>query len=329
MKRRYKVLIGVAVFLVLLAAVFCWIFFGKQPIQENVVQAGAVDWMAKVDGSRKLSAVNLPGTHDSCAWNSDFAYFSQCQSADIATQLNMGIRYMDIRINLNDDETQLVMTHSIAVCREGSRPLGKVLTFEKVLSDCYVFLNAHPTETVVFCVKPEGEPSVCKALLFDAIAANKELWYTKNEIPTLDEARGKIVLASRFSGEGGADEGLRFLWEEQDNTDLMADPFSVSPVNEVQSLYVQDRYCYGLEDKWQSIAYGLEEKAKTIDLNENVSLLFLSTKGTGKLGHPYKYAKEINPRLMEKTLNAGESYGWIIMDFARPELVKKIIETNI
>lgn len=329
MKRRYKILIGVAVVLVLLAAVFCWFFFGKQPIQENAAQDGAGGWMADLNDLQKLSAVNLPGTHDSCAWNSDFAYFSQCQSSDIATQLNMGIRYMDIRINLNDDKTKLVMTHSIAVCREGSRPLGTVLSFDKVLEDSYAFLAAFPTETIVFCVKPEGEAATCKALLFESIAANPDRWYTKNAIPTLGEVRGKIVLASRFSENNGVDEGLQFLWEEQDNTDLLADPFSVSPVNGDESLYVQDRYCYALEDKWQSIAYGFDEKALSVDLDSNVMLQFLSTKGTGKLGHPYKYAKDINLRLLEMTLAPGNSFGWVIMDFAQPELVKKIIETNI
>lgn len=328
MKKRYKVLIGVvAVVLILLVCIFCYIFFAKQSIQ--TVEAGdGADWMGRVDGSKSLSSINLPGSHDSCAWNSDFAWFSQCQSSDITSQLNMGIRYMDIRISLNSDQTGLVMTHSIAVCREGSRPLGKKLTFDKVLADCYDFLAAHPTETVVFCVKPEDEQTACKALLMDAIAQAQERWYTENVIPDLDTVRGKIVLASRFADAGAPGEGLKFLWEEQDNRDPLSDPFSVSAIDDDTDLYVQDRYCYDTEDKWTAITNGFDEKAGSVALDDNVMLQFLSTKGTGKLGHPYKYAREINERMLKKQLSNGSSYGWVIMDFAVPELVAHIYETN-
>lgn len=327
MKKRYKVLIGVASVILVLVCIFCYIFFAKQPIETVAVGDGA-DWMGRVDGSRSLSSINLPGSHDSCAWNSDFAWFSQCQSSDITSQLNMGIRYMDIRISLNSDQTGLVMTHSIAVCREGSRPLGKKLTFDKVLADCYEFLAAHPTETVVFCVKPEDEQTACKALLLDAIAQKPELWYTENEIPMLDAVRGKIVLASRFADAGAPGEGLKFLWEEQDNREPLADPFSLSTIDDGTSLYVQDRYCYGTEDKWAAITFGLDEKVSSVDLDASVMLQFLSTKGTGKLGHPHTYAHEINERMLAKPLDAGSAHGWIIMDFAVPELVAHIYEIN-
>lgn len=313
------------------AALGGYLFLGRQtivPASSEGARAGA-DWMAQLDGGRKLNEITIPGSHDSCAWNSDFSYFSQCQYVDTASQLDMGIRYLDIRISLDGKQEKLIMTHSIAVCREGQRMLGKVLSLDKVLTDCYDFLESHPTETIVFCVKPEDDQAFCRELFLNKLAERPEMWYLEDRVPELEEARGKLVLASRFSEQYGLGKGMALHWNEQDNREVLEEPFSAGRVNADTGLYVQDRYCYGAEDKWNAVRYGLEEKCRELAGENALVLQFLSTKGPKSLGHPYRYAQEINARLLGTQLEKEVNYGWIIMDFAEPALAEHIYEVNL
>lgn len=329
-RKKRKLILCMVILTVLLSA-FCFVFFCKRPMQRAVSAEGS-DWMAGIDGEKPLSAITLPGAHDSCAWNSDFGYFSQCQSSDTAMQLMMGIRYLDIRISLDSRREALIMTHGVAVCREGGRPLGRVLTLDQVLKDCYAFLEEHPGETVVFCVKPEDDQAKCRELLLNSIGEKPELWYLENRIPTLEEVRGRLVLASRFA-ENPEQMGLILQWRDmgdryvQNDGEEIRDPFYAGPVNEASMLYVQDLYCYETEEKWNAVYYGFTKKAAEVNLENHIMLQFLSTKGSGALGHPAKYADRLNARLLEQNMPAG-SYGWVILDFARPELVRYIYQTN-
>lgn len=327
MKKKRKIasgiVIGTAIFLL---AVGCYLFFGTVPIQKEIAGNSGTDWMAELSDEMLLNEITIPGAHDSCAWNSDFAYFSQCQSSDTAVQLQMGIRYLDIRISLNQKESALIMTHSIAVCREGGLPFSKVLTLEKVLDDCYDFLREHPAETVVFCVKPEDNQEKCLELLKKAIQEKPKLWYVEDQIPALGAVRGKLVLASRFTQETDG-MGILLQWPEQDNTEILEEPFSVTETENGVLLYVQDRYCYETEAKWDAFCYGLNQKTGEINWEKDILLQFLSTKGSRSLGHPLRYAKILNGWLMDQSLKKG-SNGWIIVDFAKPELVRHIYETN-
>ena len=56
----------------------------------------------------------------------------------------------------------------------------------------------------------------------------------------------------------------------------------------------------------------------------NVAIHFLSTKGTAKFGHPYRYAGELNEKLMARQ----ELNGWIVVDFASAPLAEHIYEAN-
>lgn len=329
-KRRMIIAAGICVILAIGSA-GGYLFFGRKtiaPVSSENAPDGSADWMARLDGSRRLNEITLPGAHDSCAWNSDFSYFSQCQYVDTVSQLEMGIRYLDIRVSLDKGQTSLIMTHSIATCREGQKMLGKVLTLDKVLADCYDFLGSHPGETIVFCVKPEDDQMFCRELFLNKLAERPEMWYLDNRMPKLEEARGKLVLASRFSEQYDLGKGMALHWSEQDNREVLEEPFSAGMMNSDTGLFVQDRYCYGVEDKWNAVRYGLTEKWRETAGENALVLQFLSTKGPKSLGHPYRYAKEINDRLLQTQLEERTNYGWVIMDFAEPVLVKHIYEVN-
>ena len=55
-----------------------------------------------------------------------------------------------------------------------------------------------------------------------------------------------------------------------------------------------------------------------------MAIHFLSTKGTATFGHPYRYARALNGKLMERE----ELSGWIVVDFASAPLAEHIYEFN-
>lgn len=326
MKKVWKIAAGLLLCLVLLIlAAGGWLFFARQPLMTELPDNGGADWMAGIQDGTPLCMMSLPGTHDSCTWNSDFSYFSQCQNSEINTQLAMGIRYLDIRVSPDRKKEELKMTHGVAVCREGGNPFGSVLTLSQVLEDCYEFLDNHPTETIVFCVKPEGDSAECEVLFRQYLEKRPDMWYVENSMPELGQVRGRLVLAERFKGEPEG-MGLALHWAEQDNREILEDPFSTDSYSG-GGLLVQDRYCYELEPKWEAIRYGIYGKPQEADMEKDIVLQFLSTKGSASLGHPYRYASVINARFQEEQLPQS-LLGWVIMDFAEPELVRSIFETN-
>ena len=156
----------------------------------------STDWMETVPDETKLSNMSIPGTHDSCTQYVDMRYIFQCQDASVATQLIYGYRYLDMRLVLEQkhDQQTLVLKHNIARCKTSNSPFAGTLTLDDVLRDVYAFLVAHPTETIILCMKAENskdDVADVQSALYERIDTDPDRWYLKNEIPTLGEVRGK------------------------------------------------------------------------------------------------------------------------------------------
>ena len=288
---------------------------------------GSADWMARLDDSTPLDAVVIPGTHDSGTEYVQLAFFSKCQAKDVAGQLEAGYRYLDIRLGLTDGGFKLM--HGFTNCKTGPLPWEDTLYLDAVLEQCYAFLKSHPTETVVFAVKKEHGDETAQAFaekLEAEIGKRPELWYTGNELPTLGEARGKLVLLRRYVDRSlppdAACAGVPLYWVDQRGSEDLS-LHAEQNDNGSYRLWVQDRFEYGTEDKWTAFLNGLKEPKIT---PEDLSIHFLSTKGTWKYGHPYLYAKPLNARLLE--LSAEELRGWIILDFGDAALAEHIWSAN-
>ncbi|MBQ4300170.1 MAG: phosphatidylinositol-specific phospholipase C [Lachnospiraceae bacterium] len=291
------------------------------------------NWMAGVDGEKTLSNITIPGTHDSCTQHVPLGFIFQCQNEDISTQLEDGCRYLDIRaaISEKDNEPALVMVHNFAKCKKGPWPWSKKLYLNEVVDDVYAFLEQNPTETVIFNVKAENgddDISTLQQLLYEKIDENGDKWYTANEIPTLNQVRGKIVLATRFEDKVGVGEsrrGLNFAWEGQGGKDIVEEPAVVSAINDDANLWVQDRYKYSTEDKINAVVEVLDN----CQTNENTfSINFTSTSGTKYVGHPKKYAGEINRYLKGYDWQQDANYGIVVVDFMDADLAGCIYSTN-
>lgn len=278
--------------------------------------SGSADWMAALPDEAKLSELTIPGTHDSATKYVQLAYFSKCQALSIGEQLEAGFRYLDIR--LGDGEGAPLLMHGFTKCKTSL--FGGALTLDEVLADCYAFLEAHPTETVLFAVKHEHGDSPDAEMagtLAETIAARPEAWLLCDTMPTLGESRGRLVLLRRW--ETG--DGLPLLWADQRGS---AD-VTQNAVLEAQGsyrLWVQDRFEYSTDDKWAAFTAGLDAPTEPGD----ALLSFLSTKGTSTYGHPYQFAEKLNQRLLG--LDSADLRGWIVVDFAAPKLAEHIYSAN-
>ena len=284
---------------------------------------GSADWMAGLDDSLPLNAIVLPGTHDSGTQFCQLGYFSKCQGKSIGEQLEAGYRYLDIRRAVDGEGMKLM--HGFTGCRTGVLPLAQKLTLDAVLEQCYAFLTEHPTETLVFAVKQEhGDESVTEfeVVLNEILRQKPEFWLLSNRIPELGEARGKLVLMRRYADEAGLgeDAGIPLLWANQnghEDTGLN----TVREEQEGYTLWVQDRYEYDTEDKWDAFTAGLE---KAGDGEGELAIHFLSTKGTAAYGHPWSFAKELDARLE----GLQDLSGWIVVDYGSAALAEAIYRQN-
>ena len=310
--------------LVLLAVLVMWIIPLTERDRSEAV-SGSADWMAKVDGSLTLSELAIPGTHDSATQNVQLAFFSKCQAKDIRAQLDAGFRYLDIRLGADGDRLKLM--HGFTSCKTGPMPWSGALYLDDVLAQCYAFLREHPGETILFAVKQEhGDETVAnfQALLDKYVSADRDMWLLTDTMPTLDEARGRLVLLRRYADEGsyGVDAGLPLLWADQGGTENLALSTEATD-NGSYTLWVQDRFEYDTEHKWTAFLGGLRTAPGT---SEECYLNFLSTKGTAAYGHPYQFAKTLNARLLDQPLAQGS--GWVVVDFGTAQLAEHVYSAN-
>lgn len=177
-------------------------------------------WMSKYPDSTKLVHMNIPGTHDTATWNYSLATQSslsgitslgnqvpaepevyRCQNNSIIDMLNAGIRAFDLRFALDVTNTSIVFWHSQAL-------LSQNATLDDVLFGYYHWLDDHPSEAVLLSLQYEGSTTEygsndaeAQLKLFDVLTspvAEQYLVQTRDELGTLGDARGKIILLRRF-----------------------------------------------------------------------------------------------------------------------------------
>ncbi|MBQ6372075.1 MAG: hypothetical protein IJJ22_03005 [Oscillospiraceae bacterium] len=170
----------------------------------------SADWMAALDDRLLLSDISIPGAHDAAANETQLRLITKCQGRSIDELLLDGFRYLDVRLGAEkkDGRVDLTFYHGFLHCLKGVFPWAGHLSFGDSAADCADFLRRHPTETILFVVKQEhGSESVAEfeRLLDDLINGSdtSDLWLLTDSIPTLGEARGKIVLFRRYHDDAG------------------------------------------------------------------------------------------------------------------------------
>ena len=264
------------------------------------------NWMGFIDGDTLLSDLSMPGTHDSGALYEPFPGTAKCQDLTIGEQLDIGVRFLDIRCR--HYENTFVIHHGFVYQR---------LSFDEVLEDIIDFLKSNPTECVIMCIKEEynayGTTRSFDQTLNSYVNKNPDMWRFTASIPTLDQARGKILLMRRFSGSRGINATY---WP--DNT-TFSNGF----------LRVQDYYNISSNDtKWDKVTALLNEADSgfpgTLYLNYTSgyrSIFILPSITT--------VSNDMNSRVENyfDTRTSGR-YGVIVMDFIDEYRSALIYETN-
>ena len=326
-RRRFKpinLIWAIPLLFALVFAVLMYLIPAFETVDKTPVE-GSADWMSRLPDEKLVSEVVLPGTHDSATQYVQLAFFSKCQALSIKEQLEAGFRYLDIR--LGPDGEKLKLMHGFTSCTTGGWPWSGTLYLDEVLDECCSFLKAHPSETVFFSVKYEhGDEPVGRfqELLESYISNDRDMWLLTSQIPTVSEARGKILLLRRFGDEANLGEasGLAQIWLSQSGFN---DPSvnAVSADNGTYTLLVQDRYEYDTEEKWAAFTEGMNNASSGPSV---IALNFLTTKGHAKFGHPYKYSSVLNPLFTD--VPSSSLSGWIIVDFASAKLAEHVYSAN-
>ncbi|MBK3496392.1 phosphatidylinositol-specific phospholipase C domain-containing protein [Viridibacillus sp. YIM B01967] len=167
------------------------------------------NWMDAIDDKARLSELSIPGTHDSMAYKTsvpatDHVY---TQSMSLKTQLNSGIRYLDIRCRYTEG--------SFAI-HHGDYYLDAM--FGDVLNEVTNFLSQHPSETILMRIKQE-KSAVSNQLFNETLRKYMDrypeyFWDSQNgkiTNPSLGEMRGKIVILRNVAGSNiGIDYAHQF-----------------------------------------------------------------------------------------------------------------------
>ncbi len=302
-----KIIASLTAFVTMLLA-----FLGISNVPNTDIDPNA--WMANISDSAYISEISIPGTHDSGALYEPIEPSAKCQNYTIKDQLDMGVRFLDMRFNMSGGKFNVV--HGVVY--QGS-------TCDDVLSDCYAFLENNPSETIIMSVK-QGEEALNITSLFTKrlkkyINENPDMWYTENAIPQLGEVRGKIVLFNRYDAD--SELGLDCT-DWPDNT-----MFTIN--NDGYNVHIQDYF--KMDDtsvEWGYIKELLYASYNETDKAHNLYVNFLSGYvKNGLLPDPPAVANDINPLFTEYMNSAPKGcYGVILYDFVTPELCDLLISKN-
>lgn len=263
------------------------------------------EWMSGLSDSMPVSVVSIPGTHDSAAYKMNgasklFTPWAKTQDKSISQQLEMGVRYFDLRVY--DD---MSMHHGIAW-------VGENLLYH--LKEINSFLELHPREFVIVRLKNEQGTNIAKDYTFlknivkvipESGVYNK-LYTNVNSLPDVKDVRGKVIMIDDTGG-----------W-------LM--PFSAYDYR--QSIFIQDSYNdVSNDEKFRlvtSFINGVNTGYRYLSLNH---LSFTNSPKT-----IYNVSAEMNNRFDKwfvENKDSLQTVGITIMDFTNQSLINNIINLNL
>ncbi len=293
-------------------------------------------WMKNIPDSWRLSDMSIPGTHDSATSKMHWSYVTRdyaiTQGETIAQQLKDGIRFLDLRVGAcgKDDKNQgsdnrLDLWH-------GDLPWEYHcgVSYESTLNDIMSFLKDNPSETVIVSIKEENHtsPKDFLGMLQPYFDSTSYKWFLENRVPTLGEARGKIVLFRRFNYTGTLGLNMRDNWANDACSEF---------TNGHMTTYVEDVYC--TLSNWSTVSQRAARKVEYItnaqnkvnDSRGNVLGIIFWSHSFSPLAGPETYARAVNSKMFGHVFNyfrRKRSYGIFPMDYYDKEYVRWMIQSN-
>ena len=252
------------------------------------------NWMSQLDDNVSIRNINMPGSHDTMALYSIADLAGQCQSLSLHDQLNLGVRFLDIR--LKEDHDKLKAVHGF---------IDQKVSFETITKTIEEFIEKNPSEFIIMSVKEEADSSNSEISFENSLKTylNKDIYLKDTELPNkLGDVRGKVMLLSRYEGSTigvPAYEG----WKDSVSFTLPND------------IYVQDTYqITSAEQKQDEIVKCFNEAGHALKIN------FLSAYRTDTFPPSYAVsaAEDINPWINEE-INKYSDRNIVLYDFVTEE----------
>lgn len=327
--------------------------FGKEGMNvELSILAGNTDetaysyaneWMAGIPDEALLSSINIPATHDTGTAGvvEDLVpsvSITSCQNLYYDEQLNMGARSFDIRANATKDDAsaadvKIVHGGELWQCQEKN---GNDLTLQSILNTSLGFLEKHKSETVILTVKPDAGSTIgLEHAVAEFIEKNKDKVYSGGDIPSMKEARGKIIFLRRFNltknYDSSVERAMGFNLTNWDDIKYKDYKYAYKLYDDGKNhVYIQDAYnTYGSE-KWPYILETMKQTTgqDTSHPIEYNSWVFNYT--SCSRGAPLGLTQEINPRLFKDEDNCIDNrfLGTVMLNFIDEPMSRLIYETN-
>ena len=303
----------------------------------------ANEWMAGIPDEALLSSINIPATHDTGTAGvvEDLVpsvSITSCQNLYYDEQLNMGARSFDIRANATKDDAsaadvKIVHGGELWQCQEKN---GNDLTLQSILNTSLGFLEKHKSETVILTVKPDAGSTIgLEHAVAEFIEKNKDKVYSGGDIPSMKEARGKIIFLRRFNltknYDSSVERAMGFNLTNWDNIKYKDYKYAYKLYDDGKNhVYIQDAYnTYGSE-KWPYILETMKQTTgqDTSHPIEYNSWVFNYT--SCSQGAPLGLTQEINPRLFKDEDNCIDNrfLGTVMLNFIDEPMSRLIYETN-
>ena len=303
----------------------------------------ANEWMAGIPDEALLSSINIPATHDTGTAGvvEDLVpsvSITSCQNLYYDEQLNMGARSFDIRANATKDDAsaadvKIVHGGELWQCQEKN---GNDLTLQSILNTSLGFLEKHKSETVILTVKPDAGSTIgLEHAVAEFIEKNKDKVYSGGDIPSMKEARGKIIFLRRFNltknYDSSVERAMGFNLTNWDDIKYKDYKYAYKLYDDGKNhVYIQDAYnTYGSE-KWP---YILETMKQTTGQDTSHSIEYNSwvfNYTSCSQGAPLGLTQEINPRLFKDEDNCIDNrfLGTVMLNFIDEPMSRLIYETN-
>ena len=263
------------------------------------------DWISKLDNNLSLREINMPGSHDTMALYSIGDLAGQCQSLSLKDQLNLGVRFIDIR--LKEENNKLKVVHGV---------VDQKATFENVTKTVEEFLKDHKDEFIIMSVKEEAKSSKSTISFEESLKGylENEIYLKDTAIPSkVGDIRGKVVLLSRYSN---STIGIPAFSHWTDSAS-----FTMSDTD----IYVQDTFkITSKEQKQEEIVKCFNETGHALKIN------FLSAYRTNSFPPSYSVsaAKDINPWINEE-ISKYDDRGIVLYDFVSEDNMARFFGDNV
>ena len=300
LKTKRLLIAGITSFIVLLSAGLGFTGALKQKSRNQ----DYASWMKDLDDLTPLRSINMPGSHDTMALYSIADLAGQCQSLSLKDQLNLGVRFLDIR--LKEDHNELKAVHGF---------IDQRASFKSITETIEKFIKDNPSEMIIMSVKEEADPSNSDISFDESLNSylNNNIYYLNQNLPlTLGEARGKVILLSRYEN---ASIGVPAYQGWEDSCSFILP----------NGIYVQDTYkITSKEQKQEEIVKCFNEVGHTLKIN------FLSAYRTN--GFPPSYApsaaNDINPWINEEIAKYHDR-GVVLYDFVNESNMKAFFKESL